>query len=47
MNKIGLNFVKAAELVSIAANLRICQIVNPRIGVKVLISKEIIGNIFE
>jgi len=44
-SRLGLSFFKAAELISIAANLRVCQIVNPRIGVKVLISKKIVGNI--
>lgn len=41
----ALSFTEAGELISIAADLRICQIVNPRFGAKAIIAKEVVGEL--
>ncbi len=43
--KAQLSHGDAAMLISAAADLRICQIVNPRVGVRVAIKKEIVGDL--
>lgn len=40
--RLHLNYVEAAMLISAAGELRICQIVNPRVGVKVMIPTSIV-----
>lgn len=35
----------AAMLISATAHLRVCQIVNPRVGVRVAIEKEVVGDL--
>jgi amidase len=42
-NTLDIDYIESAMLISIAADLRICQIVNPRIGVKVLIPRQILN----
>ncbi|MCL4425874.1 MAG: acetamidase/formamidase family protein [Firmicutes bacterium] len=39
--KVGLTFNDACMLISVAANLRVCQIVNPTVGVKVILPKKV------
>ena len=41
-NKIGLGFVDAAMIVSVAADLRVNQIVNPKVGVRVALPLSIL-----
>jgi len=41
-NKLGLEFVDAAMIVSIAADLRVNQIVNPKVGVRVALPLSIL-----
>jgi len=36
-NKLGLDFIDAAMLISVAADLKINQIVNPKVGVRVVL----------
>lgn len=43
--KAQLSHGDAAMLISAAADLRVCQIVNPRVGVRVAIKKEIVGDL--
>jgi amidase len=41
--KLGLSYVEAAMLISVAGSLRICQIVNPRVGVKLSLPRSILA----
>jgi amidase len=41
--KLELSYVEAAMLISVAGNLRICQIVNPRVGVKLSMPRSILA----
>ncbi len=41
--KLGVSYVEAAMLISVAGNLRICQIVNPRVGVKLTLPRSILA----
>ncbi len=40
--RLGLSYGEAAMLVSIAGDLRVCQLVNPRVGVKVVFRRDIL-----
>jgi amidase len=40
--RLGLDYIEAAMLISAAGELRICQIVNPKVGVKVMIPTTIL-----
>lgn len=41
--KLELSYVEAAMLISVAGSLRICQIVNPRVGVKLSLPRSILA----
>ena len=42
VKRLAMDYVEAAMLISIAGELRICQIINPRVGVKVMIPTTIL-----
>lgn len=46
MERAQLSYEEATMLISVAAHLRICQLVNPRVGVRVAVAKEVVGKDF-
>lgn len=45
--KFNMTRLDAGELISIVADVRICQIINLRVGARVVMPKAVIGDIYE
>lgn len=44
-DRLQLGYLDSTMLISAACDLRICQLVNPRVGVKAIVSKKVVGDL--